>query len=93
MNVIRHQAVADQFHARSLSALLEQIKVNPAFRVSLKDEAPRAALRDVMGNSWRNHPTTLANRTIGSPGNYLFVSGQRRDSRRFSAFLRERQRP
>ena len=51
MNVIRHQAVADQFHAMSLHALLEQIKVNPAFRVSLQNEAPRiAALRYVMSN-------------------------------------------
>jgi hypothetical protein len=41
MNVIRHQAVADQFHAMSLNALLEQIKVNLAFRVRLQNEAPR----------------------------------------------------
>jgi hypothetical protein len=51
MNVIGHQAVADQFHAMSRNALLEQIKVNPAFRVSLQNEAPRiAALRYVMSN-------------------------------------------
>ena len=51
MNVIRHQAVADQFHAMSLNALLEQIKVDPAFRVSLQNEAPRIpSLRDVVSN-------------------------------------------
>jgi hypothetical protein len=51
MNVIRHQAVADQFHAMSLNALLEQIEVNLAFRVSLQNEAPRIpALGDVVSN-------------------------------------------
>ncbi len=51
MNVIRHQAVADPFHAISLNALLEQIKVDPAFRVSFQNEAPRIpALRDVVSN-------------------------------------------
>jgi hypothetical protein len=51
MNVIRHQAVADQFHAMSLHALLEQIKVDPPFRVSLQNEAPCIpALRDVVSN-------------------------------------------
>jgi hypothetical protein len=51
MNVIRHQAVADQFHAMSLNALLEQVKLDPAFRVSFQNEAPRIhALRDVVSN-------------------------------------------
>jgi hypothetical protein len=35
----------------SLNALLQQIKVNPALRVSLQNEAPRIpALRDVVSN-------------------------------------------
>lgn len=36
----------------SPNALLEQIKVDPAFRVSLQNEAPRIlALRDVVSNA------------------------------------------
>ena len=51
VDMVRHQAVADQFHAMSLNALLEQIEVNPAFRVSLQNEAPRIpALGDVVSN-------------------------------------------
>jgi hypothetical protein len=51
VDVIRHQAVADQFHAMSLNALLEQFKVAPTFRVSFQNETPCIpALRDVVSN-------------------------------------------
>jgi hypothetical protein len=40
----KHQAAADEFHATSLNALLEQIKVNLAFRVSLRNEATGSVL-------------------------------------------------
>ena len=51
MNVIGHQAVADQLHPVPLDALLQQIKVDAAFRVVFQNEAPRIpALRNVMSN-------------------------------------------
>jgi hypothetical protein len=51
MDVIGHQAVADQLHPVPLDALLQQIKVDTALRVVFQNEAPRIpALRYVMRN-------------------------------------------
>jgi hypothetical protein len=51
MNVIGHQAVADQLHPVPLDALLQQVKVDTACRVVFQNEAPRIpALRYVMSN-------------------------------------------
>jgi hypothetical protein len=36
---------------------MEEMEVNAPLGISFQDETPRiAALRDVMGNAWRNHP-------------------------------------
>jgi hypothetical protein len=54
MNAIGHTAVADQFYAVSLNTLLQQIKVDPALRISFQDKAPRVpTLRDVMSDVLR----------------------------------------
>jgi hypothetical protein len=56
MNVIGHQAIADQFYPVSLDTLLQQIEVDAPLSITLEDEAPRiAALSYVMGNVWSNH--------------------------------------
>jgi hypothetical protein len=56
MNVIRHQAKADQSYPVSLDALLQQGEIDAALSITFKDEAPRiASLRYVMGSTWSNH--------------------------------------
>ena len=56
MNVIGHQAIANQFYPVSLDALLQQIEVDAPLSIPFEDEAPRiAALSYVMGNAWSNH--------------------------------------
>jgi hypothetical protein len=56
MNVIGHQAIADQFYAVSLDALLQQVEIDAALSITFKDEAPRIApLRYVMGSTSSNH--------------------------------------
>jgi hypothetical protein len=52
MNVIGHQAIADQFYPVSFDALLQQIEVDAALSITFEDEATRiAALSYVMGNA------------------------------------------
>jgi hypothetical protein len=41
MNVIGHQAIADQFCPVSLDALLQQGEIDAALSITFKDEAPR----------------------------------------------------
>jgi hypothetical protein len=56
MNVIGHQAIADQFYPVSLDALLQQGEIDATLSITFKDEAPRiASLRNVMGSTWSNH--------------------------------------
>jgi hypothetical protein len=74
MDVVGHQAIADQGHTVSLDAPMKQIEVNTFLGIPFQDEAPLiAALRDVMSNAWRNHPgesNHLSPRrtTLGAPG-------------------------
>ena len=52
MNVIGHQAIADQFYPLSLEALLQQIEIDAPLTITFEDEAPRVApLSDVMGSA------------------------------------------
>jgi hypothetical protein len=52
MNVIGHQAIADQFYPVSLDALLQQVEIDAQLSITFEDEAPRiAALRYVMGSA------------------------------------------
>jgi hypothetical protein len=52
MNVIGHQAIADQFYPLSLEALLQQIEIDAPLTITFEDEAPRIApLSDVMGSA------------------------------------------
>jgi hypothetical protein len=52
MNVIGHQAIADQFYPVSLDALLQQVEIDAPLSITFEDEAPRiAALRYVMGSA------------------------------------------
>jgi hypothetical protein len=56
MNVIGHQAIADQFHPLLFDALLQQIEVDAGLSITFEDEATRiAALRNVMRNAWSYH--------------------------------------
>ena len=80
MDVVGHQAIADQRHPVSLDAPMKQIEVNTFLGIPFQDEAPRiAALRDVMSNAWRNHPgesNHLSPRrtTFGAPGASLPIN-------------------
>jgi hypothetical protein len=52
MNVIGHQAIADQFYPVSLDALLQQVEIDAPLSITFEDEAPCiAALRYVMGRA------------------------------------------
>ena len=52
MNVIGHQAIADQFYTVPLDALLQQVEIDAPLSITFEDEAPRiAALRYVMGSA------------------------------------------
>ena len=52
MNVVGHQAIADQFYPLSLEALLQQIEIDAPLTITFEDEAPRIApLSDVMGSA------------------------------------------
>jgi ATP-dependent protease Clp ATPase subunit len=56
MNVIGHQAIADQIGSVSLHALMEQIEVNVPFGIPFQDKAPCiATLRDVVWDVLRNN--------------------------------------
>jgi hypothetical protein len=56
MDVIGHQAIADEFYAMLPNTLLEQIEVDRAFRIRVQNEAPRvAALGDVVSDFQSNN--------------------------------------
>jgi hypothetical protein len=68
MNVIGHQAIADQFYPVPLDALLQQIQVDAALSIAFENEATRiAALSYVMGNAWSYH-TSESNHSSTCPG-------------------------
>ena len=49
MNMIRHEAVAEQGEAMELAVMLKQLQINEAPGVGFQDESPRIpALSDVM---------------------------------------------
>jgi hypothetical protein len=67
MNVIRHQAIADQLYPVSLDALPQQIEVDAPLSITFENEATRiAALSYVMGNAWSNH-TSESNHSSTCP--------------------------
>jgi hypothetical protein len=76
MNVIGHEAIADQFYPVSLDALLQQIEVDAALSITFEDEATCvAALGYVMGNAWSYH-TCEPNHSSTCPGCILGVRGK-----------------
>lgn len=57
MDVVGHQAIAEQGHVGALDVLLQQLEVDVAVRIILGDEsACVAALGNMMGNFCNDHP-------------------------------------
>ena len=56
MDVVRHEAIADQRQGMELHGLAQEIQIDHSFGIRGENELPSVAtLRDMMGNIHRNN--------------------------------------